>query len=724
MATSERAGKAILASLLLVGGLGATEVRFFAQNSRDAFLEGSLEGVSVDETGALRLAPGVARVGAIDEPFVFAAASHPEGWVLGTGNSGRVLLVGDDGSVRTLLTAAEPIVVALRVEPDGTVFAGSSPRGKVYRIDPDGRAEVFFDPGETYIWAFERTAAGELLVATGTEGRLFAVDGEGHGRVLYDAEEPHRRCLRAAAGGTVLLGTAGEGLVLRLDGDGRVRTLFDATQPEVVALAAAPDGRAWAALVDSEASLRGAASEVEGGEEADEEEEEEVGESRGSATVSVTVEEGAAPTSRGPRSEVVRISPEGLVETLHRFADETVYDLTLADDRLWVATGLEGKVFSLLDGKVLLEQDLEPRQVIGILPGPEGPAFATTNAAGLYRSLAATVRRGVYTSAPLDAGAVADFGTLRWLGELPSGARVTLAARSGMSRQPDRTWAEWTSGEDGNEAALDGLAAGRWVQWRAELEAGAGPGPVVSAVELAYRQKNLPARVTELAALDPGQVLVPSSFDPGSQVYELAEPARDGIFTSVVPAAESNGGRWKTLWRYGFRTLRWQVEDPNDDELEASLEFRPEAGAEWFPMADSLEENHYSFDATALPDGLYRFRLRVSDEASNRDGGAQIGERVSGPIVIDHSPPRLLRSRRDRGAVEVELEDALNPLRRVEVSLDAGDWRVLAPVDGLLDGRRETLRVELPNDPPGIVLLRVMDASFNAATFDLATAAP
>ncbi len=711
--------RAAVLATALAATLGATEVRYFAQRTRDAFLQGSLEGVSVDETGGLRLAAGVAPTGEIGEPFVFAAARHRAGWVLGTGNAGRVLLVGAEGAVRTLASLTEPIVLALRVDEDGTVFAGSSPRGKVYRIAPEGDAEVFFDPGETYIWALERGATGELLVATGTEGRLYAVDDAGRGTVLYDAEEPHLRSLEALPSGEVLIGSAGEGVLLRLDREGRVRTLLDGAQPEVVALAAAPDGRAWAALVDSEASLRGAASETE--KQQDGEEEGEQSEANEPA-VSVTVEGGPSPAPRGPRSEIVRISPEGLVESLYRFEEETVYDLAFTADRLWVATGLEGKVFSLRDGRVLLEQDLGPRQVIGILPGTDGPIFATTNAAGLYRSLAATVQRGLYTSAPLDAGQVADFGTVRWIGELPGDARVSLAARSGMSRQPDRTWTEWTPAVGGEEASLAGLAPGRWVQWRAELEAGAGSSPVVAAVELSYRQKNLPARVTELAALDPGQVLVPSSFDTGSEVYEPAAPERGGIFAGLQPAAEESGGRFKSLWRYGFRTLRWQAEDPNGDRLVGRLEFRAEHGAEWLPMKEDLEETHYSFDATALPDGLYRFRVQVSDEPSNPDGGAQVGERVSEPVTIDHSPPRLLEARRESGAIEVEVEDAWNPLRRAEVSLDAGEWRALTPTDGLLDDRRETLRLALANDP-GFVLLRVMDASFNAATFDLGSAA-
>ena len=37
----------------------------------------------------------------------------------------------------------------------------------------------------------------------------------------------------------------------------------------------------------------------------------------------------------------------------------------------------------------------------------------------------------------------------------------------------------------------------------------------------------------------------------------------------------------------------------------------------WLPVADEIDERHYSFDATALPDGLYRFRLRAADRDGN-----------------------------------------------------------------------------------------------------------
>ena len=70
----------------------------------------------------------------------------------------------------------------------------------------------------------------------------------------------------------------------------------------------------------------------------------------------------------------------------------------------------------------------------------------------------------------------------------------------------------------------------------------------------------------------------------------------------------------KTLWKKGHRSLRWSVEDDNGDELRYRLAFRPEAAAGngagpegaadgWLPMAGDLEDDHFGFDSTALPDG-------------------------------------------------------------------------------------------------------------------------
>ena len=68
---------------------------------------------------AARSPPRHERLTALAEPFVLSAAPHPDGWVVGTGNSGKVLLVGRDGKVKELFATAEPEVFAVWVGRQG-----------------------------------------------------------------------------------------------------------------------------------------------------------------------------------------------------------------------------------------------------------------------------------------------------------------------------------------------------------------------------------------------------------------------------------------------------------------------------------------------------------------------------------------------------------------------------------------------------------------------------
>jgi hypothetical protein len=767
---------ALLAAWTTVCAAPATQVKIFQTQSAVGFLGGKLTGISVDALGRVRLAPRAVRVAGIGEPFLFAAVAVPGGapgqrarsWVVGTGNSGKVLAIDGEGRVRELFAAPEPEVFALWADADGTVYAGTSPHGKVYRI-ANGKAAAFFDPGETYIWALARDAAGKLLVATGTQGKLYRVDAGGHGELVMTAEDTHLRALVPLPDGDVLVGTAGKGLILRLGRDGRARTLFQGEEPEVVSLVAAPDGSTYAALVSSEASLVDLGRETAGPA------------SGGEGGVAVAVAPGSPgapggsggrparkpgkpgaeeagetpsmgsrrPGATGPRSEVVRIHADGRVESLWTFPSDTVFGMLWQNDRLWLATGMEGKLFSYAGGQMQLANELEDRQLVALMPGEPGPAFATTNGAALYRVAAETERRGTYSSAALDAGQLARFGSFRWRGDVPEGSKVRFSFRSGMSAFPDGTWSPWISAParaaavtadgaggavagkgspESRELSLDELPRGRFVQWRAELESDGRllTSPVLYGTEVSYRQENLPPRITSFAALDPGQILVPATFNPANQVYEPAHPTKEGIFVPVgTPALDEGAGRTKPLWKKGFRTLRWSAVDPNDDQLVFDLYFRPaEApdGAPWLKVAGDVEDDHYSFDATVLPDGVYRFRLVASDRNANEPEAALSTERISEPVVIDHTPPALVAVQRDGKQLRVTVHDAASPIREAVYSVDAANWKPARAAGGLLDAQTETVLVDADPASGSLLLLRVTDAAYNVVTFNLSSA--
>ncbi len=709
-----------LVMLGLVVPAFSAEVSIFRLDERKEFLEGERRNVSVEELGGVGLAAATEELATLEEPYVFSAAVHPEGWVVGTGNNGKVLKIDRRGGVEEVFSAPEREVFAVAVGPDGSIYAGTSPYGKVYRIR-GSESEPYFDPGETYIWDLAWDEDGHLLVATGLSARLFRVTGEGKGKEIATPVDHHLRSVLPMPGGRILLGTAGQGLVLSLE-EGNLRTLYDAAQPEVVDLVALPDGSARAAILASEASL------VKLNKDDDEDSEDEEEGEDGEEVKLIDEDMGSGSRSAsfdGARSLLVSISPAGEVEELLSLDQQTIYSLRWARNTLWIGTGLDGYLYRYADDSLVLERDFEAKQIAVLLAdeeaGDQGLVAVSTNGGSLLRLPGALEERGSFTSSVLDAGTSARFGSFYWRGETPGKSSLALKFRSGMSAKPDQTWTPWSEPVEGREISLSGLSVGRYVQWRAVLQGSGESTPRLRSAELSYRQENQAPRIKNMEVLDAGKILVPSSFNPQSQAYEPWSPNKDGIFTSLQPAEKEKEGRLKGLWKVGYRTLRWKADDANRDRLRYRLSFRPEAEAEaeeWLPMVEDLRESYFSFDSTVLPDGYYRFRLEAVDRPPTEASEALTDTEISEPVVVDHTPPELLTVEPSEDGFVARLRDPLSPLRRAEQSIDGGAWRPVLATDGLVDGRTEELRVEAPAGSR-LVLLRVMDAALNSITYDL-----
>jgi sugar lactone lactonase YvrE len=712
--------------------LEASEVRIWKSADRETVVSGTLENVSVDPTGTIELARKVTRLATIEEPFVFSAAAQAKGWVVGTGNSGRVLSIDPAGEVRELFAAEEPEIFAVLADSNGDVVVGSSPAGKVYRIQ-GGVAETLFDPEDTYIWGLARDTKGRLLVATGLPGRLYRVDSRGRVEVLFESPDRHVRSLLPQSDGSVLVGTAGQGLIVRIGPGGEVSTLHDAVQPEVLALVSGVGGTTYAAVLASEASRVDLSATPAKTEEKDGGEPSVTVVETGQTTIG---SRGAGET--GPRSAVLKITSDGRVENLAELADETIHSLLWHGGSLWLGTGEEGKLYRYVNDGLMQERELEERQITALVAGGAGAAAITANGSAIYSLHAAPVAEGTYTSKIQDAGETARFGNFLWEGDLPKGTSLGFSFRSGQSTAPDATWSDWkamgcalgepcesTAGRR-HEIPLGTLPHGRYVQWQAHLVGttdARNASPRLALTELTYAQENLRPNIEKLEVLDPGEILVPSGFNPQSQTFEPWSPNREGIFTSLRDPAETNESRLKTLWKKGYRTLRWSTEDSNGDELLYDLAFRPEAGWNqeddgWLTMVEELDKSYYSFDASVLPDGVYRFRLRADDRLGHSLGESLQASEMSGPVVIDHTPPTLARVHREGKMVEGEVRDTLSPIRNAVYSVDAGPWQKARAIDGLVDGRQERLQVEIPPEAR-LLLLRVTDAALNVITFDL-----
>ncbi len=694
------------------------------------YLNGKFRGVAVSREGVLSLGPAMRTVHEDGQSAIWAAVRAPNGTLyLGTGHRGRVLAVTPDGRTSTWWTAPEPEVFALALDRSGAVYAATSPDGKIYRIEA-GKASVVASPGIRYLWTLAVGPDGTLYAGgggdSGGDARVWAIRNPASNPVLevwYDSGQAHITALAIDAQGHLLAGSDPNGIVYRITAKDKAFVLFDGTLPEIRSIIPAPDGQLFIASLGGSVARRAASAtaaiatspttvtapptsitvEAQGGLEI-----------KSPAATTARSQTAAAPpppplveVAGVERSNIVRIDADGTVETLWSSKEENAFDLALSGDRLLFPTDGPGRIYELdAARKLRLVGQTNDADLVRLIPSAGGLLAASANQGRLLELGPALAADGEFESPVHDAGAIARWGRLDWRN---GGGQVQLRTRTGNSANPDRTWSEWS--EPLAQPGPVTSPSARYVQWKAELR---GQAASADSISLAYRpQNNAPVVknvtvVSQLAALT-GAAKAPATPAGAAYTITVTDTGESGA-SSLSGTATQNAGR------PGARQLvvSWTAEDYDSDTLSFSLHFRGEGERTWKPLKTNLTETSFTIDGDALADGRYFFRVTASDAPANPPSDVREAELISAPVRIDHTPPAVTLTR-DGTTITVRAADAVSPLRRCEMSLDARAWIMVEAEDGVTDSLTETFRIELAQLSPGehLITVRVTDAAGN-----------
>jgi hypothetical protein len=753
------AKKAVLWGALAAGSLTlhAASTKVWEISEFNDFAPGKFENLSLTYEGRLALGPSLEPVYSSDQPVIWDTAAAPDGSIyVATGHQGHVYKVDANGESRLFWDAPEIEVFSIAVAPNRDVYAGTSPNGKIYRITPAGEVSEFFNPGETYIWSLEFAPAGRgnnrskfggpeaLFAGTGGKGNVYRIDPDGQGEVYFGTGQRHVMSMAFDPQRRLLAGTDPNGILYRIDAKGKAFVLYDSDLPEVRALQVAPNGDIYAAAMGggSLEAPQGVPSAVTN-----------LGSSAVTTiTVSATADEpgpgdfqkppAAATTGREPpvitvtqpaisyggveKAALLRVRPGVAVEKLWSSQEESILALNLgpaAEPQVLFATDVAGRIYRLEnERRVSLVAQAPQDQITKIVAGPSGLLLSTAHSGRLYR-LGSTPREGSYETGVFDSGGVSQWGRLNWRGTAPAGSSVSFQTRTGNSGRPDSTWSDWSQElEPGGSSDGEAIAspAARYIQWRAVLRGRGAAALTIDRVGVTYLPQNAPpvihsVEVTTAAAANTasGSGSSSSGSSDGSAAYSITVSASG---SAATPASNSEtqalgGGGRQVL------TIAWQAEDPDADPLTAAIHFRGEDETVWKLLKEDVRESKLEIDSDALADGIYRFRVAVSDRRANPPSVAQSVSRMSRTVLVDHTPPQVRTvAVEGRQSVRFEASDAASLLQQAEYSIDAGSWQPVYPDDGILDSRNESFTIRLADLPPGehLITLRVRDRTGNA----------
>lgn len=720
---------AVFLSSLYASSPAAWELSSFTE-----FVKGRFENVALSRSGQLSLAQRFEPIFTSSEPYLWSIAQAPDGSIYaGTGNRGQLHRLDPSGKDTLVWTAPQPEIFALAIDSKGVVFAGTSPSGKIYRIE-NGKAAEYFDPKSTYIWSLAFAPDGSLFAGTGAQGTVFRITAAGQGEPYYATGQANVTGLSFDREGRLFAGTEPNGILYRITAKDKAFVLYDSNLPEIRAIALDPDGSIYAVglggsvaarslnatqnsgnspvtgipsvstsiTVTAEGAQAGGPGEIKPPTTADATK---AAAAAAAASAQTTTTASTVDLTGVEKSAIYKIHPDYTVETLWSSKEENVYDLLSLNGELIFGTDVNGRIYRFAaDRKLALIEQTNDSTITRLFRSGANTLAATGGRGRIYRLESAPAATGSYESPVYDAGSVARWGRLSWIGAGP----VTIRTRSGNSLRPDRTWSEW-------EQTKPTIASpnARYIQWKAEFASGGTVPPTVDSVSIAFLPQNNPPSVRSITVLSSPQTAPAPTKQNAAATAAYSITVTD---TGDAGPATSSGTQIQTITRASFQNLivSWQADDPDGDKLVYALYFRGEGEREWKPLKMNHHENSFTIDGDALADGRYTFRVVASDREVNSPGLE--AELVSSPVLIDNTPPVITPQPSSGTFLDFEVADAASPLKRCEYSIDAGPWIPLAPVNGFLDSRTARFHLDLSTRPPGehILVLRAIDSGNNA----------
>ncbi len=664
---------AAIAALALSAPVRAAETQWWVVDSAADLSKAEARGVVVDPDGVMSLGPELRSWTADSLSVIWAIARLADGSIAVAGDRGRVDRWTEKEGLKPWVRLPAGQVLSLAASGEG-LLAGTGPEGTIYRVSARGDTALLLRTGERYVWGLAPAAGGDWYAATGTKGRLLRISG-GKARVVLDTDESNLVSILADGHGGVFAGGDSKGRVFHLSADGTARTLFDASEDEIRGLALGKDGALYAAALTASAV---------GGDDDGERPE--------------PVKSAVA----NARSTVYRIVPDSSVEAWWTSAQPMLFALVSAPEGLVAATGNRAGLYRIdrMNGATQLAS-LPQGQVTALAVEPSGALIAaTSNPGGLWRLGPERAKRGELLSPTLDARRIAAFGRIRWHGS--GAAAVRIETRSGNCDPPDTTWTPWRGAEVGEDGAVADAPPARYLQWKLVLQ---DARVRVSAIEAAWRERNLAPRVDDLVVAPQGQGFREGEIAP--RMESVTQTLAGGQKVEYTAPAATNPKMLRDLpmWAQGLRTLQWRGSDPNGDPLEYRVDVRAAGHDQWIEIGKDLTASSFTWDTRGLPDGRYRVRVTATDRPGNAIGEERTGEAVSEEFVVDNTPPRIerfeARGDRDGVAFSGEAADDANIITRVEVSLDDDEWRVVTPDGGLADAKRVRFHGRWPDVKPG-----------------------
>jgi hypothetical protein len=244
-----------------------------------------------------------------------------------------------------------------------------------------------------------------------------------------------------------------------------------------------------------------------------------------------------------------------------------------------------------------------------------------------------------------------------------------------------------------------------------ELSAKQNQTPVLNEISFSYLQKNIAPDIDDIIIHPLGDFYPEFKNHLNSNSHaDLDEGGQNGY------QSQSLG---RKSYKAGFQSVSWRTSDDNGDRLIYAMYYRGENSSGWKTLFEDFSGPVYSWDSQLLPDGRYYLKLVASDKPGNPPDMVESVEKISQPFVIDNTGPAVtdirIENRQGSHVFSFIVKDELQSITSVEYGLNAEDWQLIYPVDGICDSKLERFEIALKTAVNGTntIVIKAKDVNGN-----------
>lgn len=665
------------------------------QKSQVDFAKGTFSGVSASSENKLELAPTLRKVVDTSEQFVWSVAPSSDGVYAGTGNSGKIYHIKDNGEIKLYYETGELEVHALARDSKGNIYAATSPHGKIFKITPDGKGKLLYKTDEHYVLTLAVDKNDNIYAGVGDSGKVYKISPDGTGRLFVDTSEQQVLSLYCESNGSLLIGTGINGIVYRADKYGAIKPVFDANEGSITSVVSDSNGNIYAGT--------------------------------------------------SPKGSIYKIKSDGSSETLYSKADKVFAMAIDKKDNIYAVS--DGNLIEISPDKTVINLDSgeSKMQFLSLSYNDlTGALYAGTgNIGSVYVSRCCDIS-GTYESAVHDAKMVSKWARIKWFADMPAKTAVSIQTRTGNVETPDGTWTDWSAPYTNSAGDQITNKDGRYIQYKVTLKTSAADTtPKISTVSISYMTPNQAPSV-KLTSPTGGEIWsgketikwVGADPDNDSLSYDVYYSKDGKDWKSLVGGVNSSSSnddkkQLETKIVNKVKTELDKSKDIPDDMKNAvikDVKIQPNSQAADMPALVPINKpstnSSYTWDTKSVDDGTYMIKVVASDKASNAVN-ALSDSAISAQITVCNTAPMIAIR---KGVINADASgqakiSGIASAKSIEIAgvqyrVDGGDWNAAVPDEGMFDSLSSPFTIVTDKLSTGMHKLDIeaVDTAGNAST--------